>query len=45
MSTDGNSFLLIGYLFNDDKLQYEWQELQSTFRFNGKSNTEKLNFT
>jgi hypothetical protein len=43
ISNVGNSVFLRVYLFNDDKLQYEWQKLQSTFVFNVKTNTGKLN--
>jgi len=32
-------------LFNDDKLQYKWQKLQSNFVFSVKANTEKLYLT
>ena len=29
ISTVGNSIYLIGYLVNDDKIQFEWQKLHS----------------
>jgi hypothetical protein len=45
ISNVDESTFLMGYLFNDDKLQYDWQKLQGTLVFNAKTNREKLNFT
>jgi hypothetical protein len=41
----GNSNFLIGYLFNNDKLQYDFQKIHSTFAFNAKNYRGKLYFT
>jgi hypothetical protein len=45
ISTVGNSIFLIGYLFSDDKFQYDWLKLNSTFVSNAKTNRGKLNST
>jgi hypothetical protein len=45
ISNVDNSIFLMGYLFNDDKLQCDWQKLKGTLVFNAKTNREIINFT